>query len=240
MRLRMTAAAVALAIGAACAGCSSSGGSPTGHPATNGTKPATASTTTAPSVPLGKLPNFTTEDQVEHDMRTVLAMAAQYTRGVPAADKDPQIVVLSNDDNNGGFNCNGVKIAVDVCVPATATSPVTIQINPTVAWTNYQQQNEAGGDLPWQSAVIGAYDTYLTYRHFQRTDMSVLTAQFGGSGSNEAIAKFAHTINCNMGATYTGLGSAMSAQLAATYADPMPIYTDDRAKGAQGLCSQYP
>lgn len=225
MRIRsVVVAGLALTLGLA-AGCSSGSDSsktgPTQQSQPKTTVASPASETATPPLP-GELPKFTDGSDVEPAMQQLIQLAVQHAVGISDQDRQPAVTVTSDS------SC-GVRVASDVCPPTSNKEEVVIYINPTIAWSNYQQSNTAGGDAPWQNAVIASVINYVMFRETQRNNPGLLTDQ-----SDSAASKVRKIQLCKTGNIAGPLRRAMSPQLAAMYA-PYDKYPDYRA-GAEGKC----
>ncbi|WP_432969144.1 hypothetical protein [Dactylosporangium sp. CA-233914] len=185
-------------------------------------------TSAAAPAPPGPLPTVSGADSVEQVMRDLITTAVEHAVGAPGDDRHPEIVVTS------GSAC-GVKVKAIACPPTAAGDKVVININPTLAWQQYQQQvGHGGGDVPLQNAALGAAVQYLTYRDAQRNDPSLLGA---GLNDDAKIAKAAQLTMCKNGEVYAGLRTVMAGELGTTWrANLTGKLGDYFSKGMRGEC----
>jgi hypothetical protein len=217
--------ALALAATATMAwGCGSPNSDNSGQQGNNGDKP--ASTPALPS----KLPTITDEASVEPALRSLITLAVTHAVGVPAEDRNPEIVTTAD-------SACGVKIKAIACSPTEdPKGAVKAYINPTVTWQQFRQQvGHGGGDIPVQNAALGAAVQYLTFRDIQRNHPELLEATL--NSSDAAFAQMAQITMCHNGQVYAGLHGIMQPEIAQTWqANNTGKLKDWFAKGYNGEC----
>lgn len=207
------------------AGCGDKDPKTTSTAATGaGTSQSSAPAANGPSLP-GVLPKFTSADDTEQTMRTIIQMAVTYAKNTPDADRNPEVVQTSE------FIC-GVRLATGVCSPTTADEKVVIYIDTETAWEQFNEPiGHGGGDTVMQDRAISSAMNYLFFREMQRSHPDLLTTTDTSKGSTIRSVQL-----CVEGRVIGGLAGqhVMSAELTELYA---ALYTHDEVKkGARGEC----